>query len=104
MDEPINTLKQELQEALARDDDKAVQDAYTDLGQAFFRQSMYPQAMHCFEKLLTLSHACHVKNDAILTNEGLVYCHMGLIFLVQGEYAKVAQTLFVPVVEQFGRC
>mmetsp|Transcript_67488 Transcript_67488/g.119654 ORF Transcript_67488/g.119654 Transcript_67488/m.119654 type:complete len:944 (-) Transcript_67488:1635-4466(-) len=92
MEDRIAASKQALQEAIGSGDDEAIQSAYTDLGQAFFHRAQYPQALHCFEKLLSSTNQSAAANQtATLTAQGIAYCHMGLIYLVMGEFQKALE-------------
>ena len=92
-DDPIPQLQRDLQVVIAAGKTNDILQAYANLGQSFFHQRQFPQALHCFEKML--SHQQETGQDSSATETGhfkeVAYCQIGLIHLAMGDFHKAVE-------------
>ena len=92
-DDTILQLKRELQVVIATGKTDDILQAYADLGQSFFDQRQFPQALHCFEKMVSSQQESGQDSSAMETGhfKEVAYCQIGLIHLAMGDFHKALE-------------
>ena len=92
-DDPIPQLKKELQVAIATGATNDILQAYANLGQSFFDQRQFPQALRCFEKMLSSQREPAQDSSAAETGhfKEVAYCQIGLIHGAMGNFHKALE-------------